>query len=101
MPGLLIRQSKFTETHIVSILKAVGAEWPVNEIRRKYGINSAIYLYVESQVGRVEASDIDRLKVLQHENSKSKRLYVDMALENAALNDSIEKTQGPSNAEKP
>lgn len=42
-------------------------------------------------MGGVEASDIKRLKELEHENSKLKRLYADMALENAALKDLIEK----------
>ena len=41
--------------------------------------------------GGLEASDIKRLKELEHENSKLKRLYADMALENAALKDLIEK----------
>jgi hypothetical protein len=45
---------------------------------------------VESQVGG--AFDIKRLKKLEHENSKLKRLYVDMALGNAALKDLIKKT---------
>jgi putative transposase len=46
---------------------------------------------VESQIWGLEASDIKRLKELEHENSKLKRLYADMALENAALKDLIEK----------
>jgi len=45
---------------------------------------------VERQIGGgLEASDIKQLKELEHENSKLKRLYADMALENAALNDVI------------
>jgi len=86
-----MRQSKFTETQIVSILKEADAGRPVNEIWRKYGISSATYYKWKAKYGGVEASDIKRLKELERENSKLKRLYADMALENAALKDLIEK----------
>ena len=86
-----MRQSKFTETQIVSILKEADAGRPVNEIWRIYGISSATYYKWKANYGGLEASDIKRLKELEHENSKLKRLYADMALENAALKDLIEK----------
>jgi len=86
-----MRQSKFTETQIVSILKEADAGRPVNEIWRKYGISSATYYKWKAKYGGLEASDIKRLKELEQENSKLKRLYADMALENAALKDLIEK----------
>ena len=86
-----MRQSKFTETQIVSMLKEADAGRPVNEIWRNYGISSATYYKWKATYGGLEASDIKRLKELEHENSKLKRLYADMALENAALKDLIEK----------
>jgi putative transposase len=86
-----MRQSKFTETQIMTILKEADAGRPVNEIWRKYGISSATYYKWKAKYGGLEASDIKRLKELEHENSKLKRLYADMALENAALKDLIEK----------
>ena len=86
-----MRQSKFTETQIVSILKEADAGRPVNEIWRTYSISSATYDKWKAKYGGVEASDIKRLKELEHENSKLKRLYADMALENAALKDVLAK----------
>lgn len=86
-----MRQSKFTETQIMTILKEADAGRPVTEIWRKYGISSATYYKWKAKYGGLEASDIKRLKELEHENSKLKRLYADMALENAALKDLIEK----------
>ena len=86
-----MRQSRFTETQIVSILKEADAGRPVNELWRKYGISSATYYKWKAKYGGLEASDIKRLKELEHENSKLKRLYADMALENTALKDLIEK----------
>jgi putative transposase len=86
-----MRQSKFTETQIVSILKEADAGRPVNEIWRSYSIRSATYYTWKAKYGGLEASDIKRLKELEHENSKLKRLYADMALENAALKDVLAK----------
>ena len=80
-----MRQSTFTETQIVSILKEADAGRPVNEIWRSDSISSATYYTWKAKYGGLEASDIKRLKELEHENSKLKRLYADMALENAAL----------------
>jgi putative transposase len=79
-----MRQSKFTETQIVAILKEADKGRPVNEIWRKYPISSATHYKCKAKYGGLEASDITRLKELEHENSKLKRLYADMALENAA-----------------
>ena len=86
-----MRQSKFTETQIVAILKEADAGRPVNEIWRSYRISSATYDKWKATYGGVEASDIKRLKELEHENSKLKRLYADLALENAALKDVLTK----------
>jgi putative transposase len=86
-----MRQSKVTETHIVSILKDADAGRPVNEIWRKYGISSATYYKWKAKYGGIEASDVRRLKEFEHENSRLKRMYADLSLENAALKDVIEK----------
>jgi len=84
-----MRQSNFTETQIVSRLKEANAGRPVTEIWRKYGFSSATYYKRKAKYGGLEASDIKRFKELEPENSKLKRLYADMTLENAALKDII------------
>ena len=86
-----MRQSKFTETQIVAILKEAAAGRPVNEIWRHYGISSATYYKWKAKYGGLEASDVKRLKDLEHENSRLKRMYADLSLENLALKDVIAK----------
>jgi putative transposase len=86
-----MRQSKFTETQIVSILKEADAGRSVNEIWRRYSISSATDYKWKAKEDGLEASDIKRLKELAHEHSQLKRLYADRALEHAALTDVLAK----------
>ncbi len=86
-----MRQSRFTETQIVALLKEADAGRPVNEIWRTYGISSATYYKWKAKYGGLEASDVKRLKELEHENSRLKRLYADLSLENAALKEVLAK----------
>ena len=86
-----MRQSKFTETQIVSITKEADACHPVNEIWLTCGISSATYYKRRAKYGDLEASDIKRLKELDHENGRLKRMYANLSLENAALKDVIAK----------
>jgi putative transposase len=86
-----MRQSKFTATQIVSMLKEADAGRPVNEIWRNYGISSATYYKWNATYGGLEASDIKRLKELEHENGCLKRMYADLSLEHAALKEVLAK----------
>ncbi len=82
---------RHTETQIVAILKEADADRPVNELCREYGISSAPYYKWKAKYGGVEASDVKRLRELEHENSRLKRLYADLSLQNVALKDVIAK----------
>ena len=86
-----MKRSRFTETQIVSILKEGDAGSPVKEICRKHGISDATYYNWKSRYGGMEVSDLKRMKELERELSQLKRMYADMALENRALKDLIEK----------
>jgi len=86
-----MKKTRFTETQIISILKEADAGVPVKDICRQHGISDATYYNWKSKYGGMEASDLKRMKEVEGELSKLKRMYADLALENRALKDLIEK----------
>lgn len=86
-----MKKTRFTETQIISILKEADAGVPVKDICRQNGISDATYYNWKSKYGGMEASDLKRMKEVEGELSKLKRMYADLALENRALKDLIEK----------
>ena len=69
----------------------VDAGLSVKEVSRKHGISDATYYNWKSKYGGMSANELKRLREVEEENAKLKRMYADMALENAALRDLIEK----------
>lgn len=86
-----MKKSKFTETQIVSILKQGDAGVPVKDLCRQAGISPATYYQWKSKYGGMDASDLKRVKELEAENSRLKRMYAELALDNAAMKDLIAK----------
>ena len=86
-----MKKSRFTETQIVSILKQADAGMAVKDVCRQAGISAPTYYQWKSKYGGMEASDLKRVKELEAENSRLKRLYAELALENAAMKDLIAK----------
>ena len=86
-----MKKARFTETQIIGILKEADAGMAVKEICRKHGISDATYYNWKSKYGGMSASDLKRLKEMERELSQLKRMYADMAMENRALKDLIEK----------
>jgi putative transposase len=86
-----MRKSKFSESTIVTLLKEAEAGRKVADICREHGISTATFYQWRSKYGGMEASDIKRLKELQEENEKLKRMYAEMALENRAIKDLLGK----------
>jgi len=86
-----MKKSRFSETQIVAILKQADAGMPVKDVCRKAGISVPTYYQWKSKYGGLEASDLKRVKELKAENARLKRLYAEMALDNAAMKDLIAK----------
>ena len=82
-----MKKSRFTESQIVSILKEGEAGVGIAELARKHGISRATYFNWRSKYSGVTVSELKRMKELEAENAKLKRLYAELALENAALKD--------------
>ena len=86
-----MRKSKFSESQIVFFLKEAEAGRKVSEICREHGVSTATFYQWRSKYGGMEASDVKRLKELQFENEKLKRMYAEMALENRAIKELLGK----------
>ena len=82
-----MKRSKFTEEQIIAILQEQEAGAKTLEVCRRHGISSATFNAWKAKFGGMQVSDAKRLKALEDENAKLKRLYADAMLDNAALKD--------------
>jgi putative transposase len=88
-------KSKYSEERIVQILAEVSDRAKVLDTCRKYGISDATYYNWKSKYGGMSVPDVKRLKELEAENQKLKRLVADQALDIFALNDLVKNFSRP------
>ena len=86
-----MKRSKFSESQIVAILKQVEAGRKVADVCREHGISMPTYYNWKSRYGGLGASELKRIKEMAREHSRLKRMYADLAMENSALKELIEK----------
>lgn len=82
-------KKRFTEEQIITVLKEAETGAKVSELSRKYGIAEATFYNWKAKFGGMTVSEAQRLKELESENAKLKRLLADAMLDNAALKDVI------------
>ena len=82
-----MRKSRFTERQILAILGEGEAGLAVAEVCRKHGISTATYYQCRSKYAGMSANELKRVKELEVENAKLKRMYAELALENTAIKD--------------
>ncbi len=82
-------KNRFTEEQIIGVLKEAEAGIKIADLCRKHGISDATYYNWKAKFGGMTVSDAQRLKALEAENSKLKRLLAESLLDNAALKDVV------------
>ncbi|ALE37906.1 transposase [Leptospira interrogans] len=84
-------KKRFSEDQIHKILKESESGASTSDVCRKYGISGNTFYRWRSKYGGLELSDLKRMKTLEEENSKLKKLYAELALENEAIKMLLEK----------
>lgn len=87
MGGHVVKKSRFTEEQIAFALKQAEVGTPIEEVCRKMGISDATFYNWRKKYGGLGPSELKRLKQLEEENSKLKRLVADLSLDKAMLQD--------------
>ena len=86
-----MKRKRFTEEQIIGILRESEAGAKVGDLARKYGVSEGTYYNWKAKFGGMEVSDAKRLRALEDENGKLKKLLADSMLDNAALKELLSK----------
>jgi putative transposase len=87
-----VKKSRFSDSQIIAILKQAEAGKPVPELRREYGISSATFYKWRSKFGGMDASLMARLKELEDENRRLKKMYAEECLKADSVKEALEKS---------
>ena len=82
-----MKRSRFSEEQIIAVLKEQEAGMPTAEVCRRHGISSATFYKWKSKFGGLDVSEARRLRSLEEENSRLKKLLAEAMLDNAVLKD--------------
>ena len=86
-----MKRKRFTEEQIIAVLKEHEAGMKTADLARRHGISEARLYNWKAKFGGMDVSEAKRLRALEDENGKLKRLLVDAMLDNAALKDLLSK----------
>ncbi len=86
-----MKKTRFTETQIIAAIKRQEAGAKVSDLSREMGISEATFYNWKAKYGGMDASQLKRLKDLEAENSRLKKMYAELSLTHEALKDAVEK----------
>ena len=86
-----MKKSRFSEEKIIAILKEADAGVKSAELCRKHGISPATLYNWKARYGGMDASQLRRLKELESENARLKKMYAELSLTHHALQDAVQK----------
>jgi putative transposase len=84
-----MKRTRFTEEQIIGVLHEAGGEVSIREVCRKHGITEQTFFRWRAKYGGLEVSEARRLKGLEDENRRLKKLVADLSLDNAMLKDVV------------
>jgi len=97
-----MKKSRCTESQIVAVLREYGADTPIADLARRHGIHAKTVRRWKSKYGGLDVSDLARLKQLEDENSRMRRVIANLTLENDAMKELATKNSwSPRSAKKP
>jgi putative transposase len=86
-----MKKSRFSESQIIAILKQADAGAPVPELCREHGMSSALFYRWRSKFGGMDASMMARLKELEDENRRLKKMYAEERLKAEIVSEALQK----------
>ncbi len=86
-----MKKSRFSEEKMIAVLKQAEAGVKVSELVRKHGISEATFYNWRAKYGGLDVSQLRRLKELEGENARLKKMFAELSLAHHALQDAVEK----------
>ncbi len=86
-----MKKSRYTDSQIISILKQAEAGTPVPELCREHGMSNASFYKWRAKYGGMDASLMARMKELEAENNRLKKMYADVQLQNDVIKEAMGK----------
>ena len=82
-----MKRARFTEEQIIAVLREHEAGAKTSDLARKHGISEATFYNWKAKYGGMELSDVKKMKSLEEENARLKKMYADLAIDNQILKD--------------
>ena len=95
-----MKKSRCTESQIVAVLREYDADTPIADLARRHGIHANTVRLWKSKYGGLDVSDLARLKQLEDEHSRMRRVITNLTLENDAIKSWAQKTSGALAAQR-